>query len=49
MELLEQFQMRDATTSNPADLLMKPLPQILLTTHSSSLGLFPDPGVERGC
>ena len=37
------------TASNPADLLMKPLPQMLLTTHSSSLGLFPDPGAERGC
>ena len=31
------------------DLLTKPLPQMLLTTHSSSLGLFPDPGAERGC
>ena len=37
------------TASNPADLLTKPLPQMPLTTHSSSLGLFPDPGAERGC
>ena len=37
------------TASNPADLVTKPLPQMLLTTHSSTLGLFPDPGAERGC
>ncbi|MCO5552916.1 hypothetical protein L7F22_006435 [Adiantum nelumboides] len=36
------------TASNPVDIFTKPLPQTLLVTHSSSLGLFPDPGAERG-
>ena len=34
---------------NVVDIFKKPLPQQLLLTHSSSLGLGPQPGAERGC
>ena len=38
-----------STVDNAADIFTKPLPQQLLLTHSSSLGLGPQPGAERGC
>ena len=34
---------------NVVDIFTKPLPQQLLLTHSSSLGLGPQLGAERGC
>ena len=34
---------------NVVDIFTKPLPQQLFLTHSSSLGLDPQPGAESGC